>query len=196
MSLATAPVPASDRLLHQLRAHDDATYRHSIAVGRYAEMLARTLGLPDDLVLRAGEVGRLHDCGKCAVPHSILNAHHVLTDDDQAVMRRHVDVGHRLVLEDPATATFAAAVRAHHERIDGLGYPDGLRGDAIPIEARIVAVVDTFDALYRGRPYREAMSESRVLTILHCGRAMQWQSEFVDSFIGVIERFGALSVRP
>jgi putative nucleotidyltransferase with HDIG domain len=183
----------SHRLLEKLHTHDCPTYEHSIAVGTYAEILARNLGFDDETIARVGEVGRLHDCGKCAIPLDILRYHGTLSVQGVLTMRSHVLIGHQLVLEDRELAPLAPAVRAHHERLDGHGYPDGLRGEAIPLEARLVAVADTFDALVRGRPYRKAIAQASVLTILHCGRSLQWQPEFVDSFIAYVERFGPLA---
>jgi putative nucleotidyltransferase with HDIG domain len=180
----------SYRLLTVLKKHDEATYEHCIAVGDYAERIARATGLDANVSQRIGEVGRLHDVGKVAVPVRLLNGFEPLTGDDVVIMRDHAAVGCRLVSEDERVAHLASHVRAHHERIDGRGYPDGLRGTAIPFESRIVAVADTFDALTAGRPYKPSVSISRALTILTATRGLQWDPELVDVFVKMIEREG------
>jgi polar amino acid transport system substrate-binding protein len=180
----------SNRLLTVLQKHDEPTYEHCIAVGGYAERIARATGLDANASQRIGEVGRLHDVGKVAVPVRLLNGFERLTGDDVVIMRDHAAIGCRLVSEDERVAHLANHVRAHHERIDGRGYPDGLRGTAIPFESRIVAVADTFDALTAGRPYQPSVSISRALTIMTATRGLQWDPEIVDVFVKMIEREG------
>lgn len=134
-------------LLVSLREHDLATYEHCLAVGIYAERLAAALGIDTVGAARMRDVGQLHDIGKIAVPHVLLRGAHRLSWQEVTVLRDHVRVGEKLVAADPLVACCAAGVRGHHERLDGHGYPDGLQGNDIPIEARIVAVADAFDAL-------------------------------------------------
>jgi HD-GYP domain-containing protein (c-di-GMP phosphodiesterase class II) len=180
----------SHRLLIALRDHDEATYEHCLAVGRYSERIALASGFDALTSQRIGEVGRLHDVGKVAVPVALLNRCERLTSNDFVIMRDHAAVGGRIVGGDERVAHLARFVRAHHERLDGKGYPDGLRGTNIPLESRVVAVADTFDALTAGRPYREPIPVSRALTIMTATRGLQWDPELVDVFVKIIEREG------
>ena len=177
-------------LLAALREHDEGTYEHCLAVGRYAERIAIAAGLNADASQRVGEVGRLHDVGKIAVPVRLLRGGERLTGNDVVIMRDHAAVGGRIVGEDERVAHLASLVRAHHERLDGKGYPDGLRGTRIPFESRVVAIPDTFDALTAGRPYRPSVSVSGALTIMTATRGLQWDPEIIDVFVNMIERKG------
>lgn len=178
------------RLLAQLREHDPASYDHCLSVGRYAERLARALGLPAEVVAHVRDVGQLHDVGKLAVPVALLRERAPLAWHELQLIRDHAQVGATMVEADPLTAACAVGVRAHHERLDGYGYPDGLAGEAIPLEARIVAVADTFDALTRGRPYRPAEPIATVFSILIAARHRQLAASYVDAFLALIERDG------
>lgn len=182
---------AAMTLLEGLRLHDEPTYHHCLAVGTWAAGISRAMGLPAGNVERVGQVGRLHDIGKCAVPGRILNGRGALSREDRHVVRDHAVVGEGLVRDALATAHLAPLVRAHHERVDGQGYPDGLRGSAIPLESRIVAVADTFDALTSGRSYQPGISVGDALTVLTATRARQWDPDVVDAFTALVQRHGA-----
>ena len=178
------------RLLTQLREHDVATYEHCLSVGLYAERLAIALGMQPVFASLVREVGQLHDVGKVAVPVSLLRDNQPLTWHDLQLIRDHAQVGAQMVADDPLTGQFASGVRSHHERLDGYGYPDNLLGPDIPLESRLVAVADAFDALTRGRPYRKPESVGTVFTILVASRRRQMEAHFVDAFIAMIERDG------
>ncbi len=145
-------------LLAGLEAKDPYTYGHSLRVGHYAAMLARHMGLSEDRVELIGEAGRLHDIGKVHVPDAILNKPAGLTPQEILSVQRHPVMGGDLLdtLELVGCVKFGAAY--HHERWDGNGYPYRLRGQDIPLETRIISVVDTYDAMTSNRPYRAAMS--------------------------------------
>ncbi len=134
--------------------------RHSETVGRYAEMMARELGLSERLVSRVRLAGMLHDIGKVGVPDRILRKPSRLTDEELAVIRRHPELGVQ-ILEHPSLADVLAWVGSHHERPDGLGYPLGISGDALPLEARIVAVADAYEAMTSDRSYRDSIGHAR-----------------------------------
>jgi HD-GYP domain-containing protein (c-di-GMP phosphodiesterase class II) len=178
------------RLLMQLREHDVMTYEHCLSVGLYAQRLAIALGMPAEFAAFAREVGQLHDVGKIAIPLSLLRENKPLSYHDRQLIRDHAQVGAQMVAADPGTGALAAGVRGHHERLDGHGYPDNLRGDQIPLEARLIAVADTFDALTRGRPYRDPEPVGTVFTIMVAARQRQMEASFVDAFITMIERDG------
>ena len=174
----------------QLREHDVSTYVHCLSVGLYAQRLAIALSMPADFAAFAREVGQLHDVGKVAVPLALLRGHNPLSFHDRQLIRDHAQVGAEMLAADPLTCALAAGVRGHHERLDGHGYPDNLRGVEIPLESRLVAVADTFDALTRGRPYRNPEPVGTVFTIMVAARQRQMEETFVDAFIAMIERDG------
>jgi diguanylate cyclase (GGDEF)-like protein/putative nucleotidyltransferase with HDIG domain len=161
--------------------------RHSETVGRYAEMMARELGLPDDRVARVQLAGRLHDIGKVAVPDTILAKPDKLTDHEFAVIKRHPDLGAQ-ILEHPSLADVRSWVAAHHERPDGRGYPLGLSANSLPIEARIIAVADAYEAMTSDRTYSPAIGHMAAQAELERCAGTQFDSRVVDAFKAVLDR--------
>jgi diguanylate cyclase (GGDEF)-like protein/putative nucleotidyltransferase with HDIG domain len=156
--------------------------RHSETVGRYAEMMARGLGLPERRVSRVRLAGMLHDIGKIGVPDSILSKPGPLTDEELTVIRRHPELGAQM-LEHPSLADVRAWVGAHHERPDGLGYPLGLSGDALALEARIVAVADAYEAMTSDRSYRDSIGHTGARAELTRCAGSQFDRHVVEAFL-------------
>ncbi|MEM1335571.1 MAG: HD domain-containing phosphohydrolase, partial [Actinomycetota bacterium] len=156
--------------------------------GALAIDVACELGLSAAEVRRCGLVGLLHDIGKLEIPDAVLQKPDRLTDDEFAVMRRHTELGGELMAATPVLADLAPAVRGHHERIDGRGYPDQLRAEDIPLVARVVSVCDSYDAMAFTRHYRMGMDHDRVRAILAEHRGAQWDTEVVDALLRVVER--------
>jgi putative two-component system response regulator len=142
------------------------TRGHSERVTQYALRLAEQAGLPahDREVLRRG--AQLHDLGKIGIPDAILNKPGPLTAAEYEVVKKHPEQGERILKSLRSVRAAMPLVRSHHERLDGRGYPDGLRGDAIALPVRILSVADVYDALTSARPYRAAMSHDRALAML------------------------------
>jgi diguanylate cyclase (GGDEF)-like protein/putative nucleotidyltransferase with HDIG domain len=140
--------------------------RHAEEVARLSGAIARELALPDDMVLRCRLGGWLHDIGKVAIPDHILIKPGPLDEAEWQVMQTHSEVGEQLVRRIQSVGSAALAVRHHHERVDGSGYPDALAGNAIPLEARVVAVADAYSAIVAERPYRRARTSQEALTEL------------------------------
>jgi putative nucleotidyltransferase with HDIG domain len=169
-------------LAETLDLRDVSTARHSQTVGRYAEGIARALGLPQDRVQRIRAAGVLHDIGKLGVADAILKKPGALTDDEWAEMRRHPELGAR-ILDHANLRDISGWVLAHHERIDGRGYPHGLAGEAIPLEARILAVADAYEAMTADRPYRTSLGHDAARDeLLECSGA-QFDPVVVDAFL-------------
>jgi putative nucleotidyltransferase with HDIG domain len=183
--------PSVRALLLMLRGRDDATCVHSYATSVWARRLATALGLGDADVETIATAAVLHDIGKVATPDGILLKPGPLTAEEWAVMQQHATFGAEIVSEIPSLARYAPIVRVHHERPDGHGYPDGLRGDDIPLSARVVAVADAFHAMISKRPYREAMSFSAALETLRAGRGAQWDASVVDAMCVLVGRHRA-----
>jgi putative two-component system response regulator len=141
-------------LVSSVEAKDPYTCGHSERVAVLSRELARRLGLAPEEVERAYLAGLLHDIGKIGTPESILHKQDTLTPEEWAVVKRHPEIGGRILKGITQLQTVRETVLRHHEHMDGQGYPGGLRGNEIPLLARIVAVADGFDAMTSTRPYR------------------------------------------
>jgi putative nucleotidyltransferase with HDIG domain len=175
----------TEALLAMLGERDSQTCCHSKATGEWARRLCAAMGLNEDATAFIELCALLHDIGKISTPDHILNKPGPLTSSEWDVMRDHAAAGQRILNQIPTLARCALIVRAHHERWDGLGYPDGLAGENIPFEARVVAVADAFHAMITDRPYRKAIPPRRALEILQSGRGSQWDPLVVDSMLGL-----------
>ncbi len=177
-----------------VEAKDVFTERHTQRVGESARHVGKSLGLPDFALDALYRGGIIHDIGKIGVPDAILLKPGPLDDLELARMQDHVIVGESIVKPLRSGMSLLPIIRHHHERFDGRGYPDRLRGTEIPRMARIVAVCDAYDALVNDRPYRPRRSTDSALAILFDGAGSQWDPEVVDVFaqqIPVIQRIGA-----
>jgi diguanylate cyclase (GGDEF)-like protein/putative nucleotidyltransferase with HDIG domain len=161
--------------------------RHSETVGRYAEMMARELGLPEHRVSRIRLAGILHDIGKAGVPNSILHKPEPLTAEEYAQIKRHPELGAQMI-EHISLSDVREWVATHHERPDGLGYPHALLGNAIALEARIVAVADAYEAMTSDRPYRDSIGYDAALAELRRCAGTQFDARVVDAFIAALTR--------
>ena len=169
-------------LSNAVEARDAYTGKHAERVAAYGIELARALGLSQ---LDAPEVEfgfLLHDIGKVAIPDSILYKPGALTDDERRMMSRHPAIGAEIVRGIEFLEEATKVVRSHHERWDGTGYPDGLRGEGIPIAARVFAVADVLDALTTDRPYRPAMSLAEARRMIVAGSGTQFDPAVVCAF--------------
>jgi two-component system cell cycle response regulator len=174
-------------LAEALEARDDGTVSSSRVVSRYAELIARELMLPEDVVERVRIGGLLHDVGKIGVPETVLNKPEPLDDGDWREIRRHPLVAAR-ILDSNAVADIRGWVLSHHERLDGRGYPHGLAGDEIPLEARILAVADAYQAMTSERIYRTAMSTTEARAELERAAGSQFDERVVGAFLRVLVR--------
>ena len=167
-------------------AKDDVTHSHVRRVQAYAVGLARALGMADEASIKAIEAAALlHDTGKLGVPEHILNKPGRLTTTEFDAMKRHVDVGADILSLVEFPYPVVPIVRCHHENWDGSGYPRGVKGTDIPIGARILSVVDCFDALTSDRPYRARLDDEAALDILRSRRGTMYDPLIVDTFIRV-----------
>jgi diguanylate cyclase (GGDEF)-like protein/putative nucleotidyltransferase with HDIG domain len=181
-------------LAEALDQRDSSTARHSQTVGALCELMAKQLGLPEARVERVRLAGILHDIGKIGVPDSILGKPSPLTPEEQAHMRRHPELGAR-ILGSKELDDVRGWVLAHHERPDGTGYPKGLKGDEIPIEASILAVADAFEAMTSDRVYRASLGEDIARRELLDGAGTQFDADVVDALLTALKRESPLSVR-
>ncbi len=171
-------------LTSAIDAKDTYTKGHSAAVSRYSEALARAINLPEAETERIKLGAMLHDVGKIGIPENILKKPTSLNDDEWAIMKQHPLIGADKVLKpNKSLHDLIPMVKYHHEHIDGTGYPYGIKGDEIPLSARIVAVADAYHALISDRPYRKGLSVHKACEILKMGSGIQWDRELVRKFI-------------
>jgi diguanylate cyclase (GGDEF)-like protein len=177
---------AKDVLLQVLAEQSQTLVAH---LGQVAELAASTAtGMhlsPDDVELTR-LAAELHDVGKAAIPSSILNKASSLGAEERSFIERHSAIGERIVTSAPTLEAIGPIVRAAHERPDGTGYPDGLRLEEIPMSARIIAVVDAFDAMTNDRPYRQAMPEAVALAELRRQAGTQFDPDVVEAFVAAV----------
>ena len=176
-------------LVDALELRDTYTYGHSIRVSRYSAMIARELGMPDEFIRQVELGGRVHDIGKIGVREQVLHKSSPLTEEEYRHVMEHPVTGWRTLqplLRDHAIAL--NVVRNHHERWDGGGLPDRLAGEAIPLEARIAAVADTFDAMTSHRPYRPQLPIDATFEELIRCRGSQFDAKAVDAFVTLVNR--------
>jgi hypothetical protein len=163
-------------------ARDPYTARHSEKVAGYAVRLARALGLPAADCQRIHLAGMLHDVGKVALERSILHKPGRLTDEEWALVREHPAQSAHIIGAVSRFAPYVAGARHHHERYDGGGYPDGLAGQAIPLDARILAVADSYDAMTSDRSYRPALGHDEAIRRLRDDAGSQFDPACVRAF--------------
>ena len=178
------------RLAAAVEARDHETAEHIERVGEYSGLVASWLGLPADHCELIRRSSTLHDVGKIGVADEILLKPGPLTPSERAEMQRHAKIGHDILSGSKLDLLELAATIAwtHHERVDGGGYPRGLAGSEIPLEGRIVAVVDVYDALTSDRPYRGAMSHEKALALMAEGKGTQFDAIVLDAFLCALEQ--------
>lgn len=167
---------------------DSYTQGHSFRVATYTEMLARELGCDEETVENYHNIALLHDIGKIGVPDSVLNKPGKLTDDEFNLIKSHTTRSYDVLKSISLMPEIAVGAKSHHERPDGKGYPQGLSGDEIPFVAKIIAVADTFDAMYSNRPYRPRMNFDKVVSIIKEVSGTQLSPEVVDAFLRLVEK--------
>ena len=193
------------RLARAIEYRDTGTSVFLERMAHVSGLVAEHLGLAEDEVRVIELAAPLHDMGKIAIPDAILMKAGPLDEAEMAVMRRHPRIGHELLSGSQNRFIQAGATIAlrHHERYDGSGYPDGLRGEEIPLEARIIAVADVFDALISARPYKPAWDMDTTLAYMYAQRGRLFDPRCVDALVrnrvrleAVCSRYAAGSVRP
>lgn len=193
------------RLARAIEYRDAGTSAYLERMSHVAGLIAESLGMSEDEARVIEMAAPLHDMGKIAIPDAILMKPGPLTESEITVMRRHPQLGHGLLSgsQNRFIQTGAMIALRHHERYDGSGYPDGLAGDAIPLEARIVAVADVFDALISPRPYKQPWSVDSALAYIYAQRGRLFDPRCADVLIrgrarleDICQRYSAVTPRP
>ncbi len=175
-----------------VEARDPSTDGHCQRLAAYAYALGTRLGLGEEDLTALERGGFLHDIGKVGIPDAVLLKPGPLSDDEYALMKSHTIIGERLCGELRSLSRVRAIVRSHHERLDGSGYPDGLRGDDIPLRAQIISVVDLYDALTTRRPYKQPWSLADAWEAMRQDVRQGWYREDLVETLIDLSRTGAI----
>ena len=189
---------SSEEVVHALsqaiEGRDIETGQHIMRMSRYTTLLAHAAGLDADRCEQIRLASPMHDVGKISVADGILFKPGALTTAEYGVVQQHAEAGYSMLSksEQPLIQLAATIARTHHERWDGAGYPLGLVGDAIPLEGRITAIADVFDALVSRRVYKPAIPFDRSVEIMREGKGTQFDPELLDVFLANVDDFGAI----
>lgn len=174
-------------IANAVEARDKQTGRHSLRVAVYSMLIAAELGFDAEELENIRQIGLLHDIGKIGVPDSILSKPTKLTEEEYNIMKTHVDIGGEILKDFTHIKNVADGAKYHHERYDGKGYNTGLKGEEIPLTARIIGLADAFDAMTSNRVYRKAMSMDHVIDELKKGKGTQFDPSLVDILLDLID---------
>jgi putative nucleotidyltransferase with HDIG domain len=178
-----------DVLARTMARRDRFVHEHAQRVQRYAVALAREAGINDEPMLEAiGVAALLHDIGKIGIPDRVLHKPGPLTQDEYDEVKLHPIIGAELLSAAALPESLVLLVRHHHENWDSTGYPDGLAGETIPIGARVLAIVDCYDALTSDRPYRRQLSHGRAVEMIEDRRGSMYDPDIVDAFLEIGHR--------
>jgi putative nucleotidyltransferase with HDIG domain len=184
--LRRASLSFATALVATLDARDQYTAGHSAAVAIYARDIAQRMGLSEEQQELVHLCGLVHDIGKIGLPAGLLEKPGPLTLDERRQMEQHSEIGERILRNVDDYSEIADIVRSHHERIDGMGYPDGLHADDIPLLARIIAVADAYNAMTSDRPYREALPSRVARMRLAQAVETQFDTSVVAAFEAIL----------
>lgn len=196
--LGAGPDAMMHRVAQAFEAHHVETAAHVRRIGRYSQRLAWLIRRDREWAAMVGRAAVLHDLGKLAIPRSVLAKPGPLTDKERGLMKTHAAVGARMLQEAALPVLRCAALIAgrHHERWDGRGYPDGIRGEECPLEARLVAVADVFDALREERAYKRAWSRTEITAYFLAERGAAFEPGIVDVFLAHYDELEAMWPEP
>jgi putative nucleotidyltransferase with HDIG domain len=193
---AVDPLLMIEALARAMAARDGLTHEHAQRVQHYALALAGEVSIGDDRTLAAIDAAALlHDIGKLGIPDRLLEKPGPLTPPEYDQVKRHAVIGADILSAVAFPGPLAVIVRHHHENWDGTGYPDGLCGEAIPIGARVLAIVDCYDALTSDRPYRRALSHDCAVAMIHERRGTMYDPAIVQAFLRIVQHAGASFAR-
>lgn len=191
LDLEMAYVDTVNRLAQAVEYKDEATGHHVLRICFFSAILAHSLGLSNDKVLRIYNSAAMHDVGKISIPDSILLKPGPLTTEEFEIMKTHTTVGAKLLANSKSSLLETGHIIAlnHHERWDGTGYPNGLTGTNTPIEGRIVGLVDVYDALRSERPYKKPYSMEKTTAIIRNSSGKHFDPQLVNAFFDNLSRF-------
>lgn len=174
-------------IANAVEMNDEYTFQHSMSVADYAKMIGKAIRYEDIEILDTA--ARLHDIGKISIPTDILNKPGKLTEEEYDLVKKHTTHGAKLIAKIEYFDKVSLGVKYHHERYDGTGYPEGLKGDEIPLIAQIISLADVYDALTSDRSYRDAMSHQEAMYVILENSGKMFNPRIVDAFYVAIEGF-------
>ena len=174
-------------LADAIDAKDTYTNGHSTRVADYSKEIARRAGFSEAIQNDIYMMGLLHDVGKIGIPNAIINKPSKLTDEEFDVIKNHPILGEKILKNITEFPRLLIGARWHHERYDGMGYPDGIAGEKIPIEARIIAIADSYDAMTSKRSYRDNLPQAVVRTEVEKGKSTQFDPKFAEIMLSMID---------
>jgi HD-GYP domain-containing protein (c-di-GMP phosphodiesterase class II) len=177
-----------DVLWRIMATRDPATAEHAVRVQRLCVAVAHEIGLEDELVTAVHAAAPVHDIGKLAIPDSLLHRPGPLSREEYEIVQLHAAMGAEILIGIDGCAPLARIVRHHHENWDGTGYPARLRREAIPIGARILAIVDCYDALTSHRPYRQPVEHAEAMVMIVARRGTMYDPAILDAFARAVQR--------
>ena len=180
-------VDIMEALAHTIDAKDEYTKGHSVRVAQYSRMLAEKMGLSAKECEDVYYMGLLHDLGKIGVPNAIINSPAKLTKEEYDIVKGHPALGADILSEIKSRPDLMIGARWHHERYDGKGYPDGKKGEEIPLYARIIAVADSYDAMTSNRSYRKHMTQDVVRLEIEKNMGTQFDENVAKHMLEIID---------
>ena len=174
-------------LAEAIEAKDKYTHGHSSRVARYSEMIAERAGKDEKERQNIYLAGLLHDVGKIGIPENIINKDSKLTDEEYGIIKTHPVIGNQILQKIKKNPDLSIGAHYHHERYDGRGYPEGLKGEEIPEIARIIAVADAYDAMTSKRSYRDPLPQQVVRNEIVKGRGTQFDPEFAEIMLALMD---------
>ena len=180
-------VEVMEALAHTIDAKDKYTNGHSIRVAKYSRMIAEKMALPAEQCENVYYMGLLHDIGKIGVPNEIINKPFRLSDAEYDIIKTHPGIGYDILSEIKSNPELAKGARWHHERYDGRGYPDKISGEDIPIESRIIAVADSYDAMTSNRSYRRYLPQENVRAEIEANIGTQFDPNAAKCMLAIID---------
>jgi len=169
-----------------LDAKDQYTAGHSRRVMEYSVDIGKRMGLGEDDIEQLKKAALLHDIGKIGVPDAVLHKEGKLSDVEYSIIKSHSEIGANILKSIKSFKHLVPSVYHHHERFDGSGYPQGIKGEQIPLHARIITITDSFDAITSNRPYRKAFSLKDAISELEQNKGIQFDPYITDIFIGIL----------
>ncbi|MGN1104546.1 MAG: HD-GYP domain-containing protein [Candidatus Coproplasma sp.] len=185
-AIQSVTLEAISTIANIIDAKDEYTQGHSQRVSEYSTELAKQLGYSDAEVENIRYIALLHDIGKIGIPDSVLKKTGRLTDEEYNIMKQHVDIGNRILKDNTAIKDLAKGAKYHHERYDGTGYTEGLKGENIPEIARIISIADAYDAMTSTRVYRPEMTEEQAIQQLIKNSGSQFDPAMVEVFLRIL----------
>ncbi|MDR2067316.1 MAG: HD-GYP domain-containing protein [Endomicrobium sp.] len=174
-------------LARAIDAKDSYAFSHATRARRYAKLIAKAMGLEKDVVRQVEYASLMHDIGKIGISESILKKESSLTEQEKDVMKMHPIIGYNIIAPIHFLSEIALLVLYHQEWYDGSGYPEGLKGEEIPLGARIIAVIDAYDAMTSDRPYRKSLGKDAAIKELINGSGTQFDPKVVNTFVNILK---------